>query len=108
MFINGFRGHLGDAVRYAFSDWGVIPLNPTLYAEYTVSNKAYNADKVEVKLLLGDSITPRIHWGWNLVYERELGQYETIEYSTAAGISYTVIDNKFSVGNSFELFLDNR
>ena len=85
-------------LRYAFADWGVIPLNPTLYAEYTVSNKAYNADKVEVKLLLGDSIMPRIHWGWNLVYERELGQYGTIEYSTAAGISYTVIDNKLSVG----------
>ena len=47
-------------VRYALADWGKIPLNPTLYLEYSQHDHDPNA--LEGKLLLGTDITPRWHW----------------------------------------------
>jgi hypothetical protein len=85
-------------LRYALADWGKILGNPTLYAEWTFSNHAIGADKYEVKLLLGDEITPRWHWGFNAVFEQEVGQSRTREYQASAAISYTLIDQKLSAG----------
>jgi len=39
-------------LRYAFADWGKIPLNPTLYFEYAFCHEG--ADGIEPKLLIGD------------------------------------------------------
>lgn len=86
---------------YALADWGVIPGNPTLYAEYVLRDE--KADKVEGKLLLGDEIAPRWHWGVNLVYEAEIsGEDLEHEYATTFGLSYTVLDEKLSIGAEAE------
>ena len=92
-------------LRWAFADWGKIPLNPTLYAEWTFRNRAVGADRYEVKLLLGEEIAPRWHWGFNAVFEQEVGQSRTREYSASTAFSYTVIDRKLSVG--VELKVEN-
>jgi hypothetical protein len=83
-------------LRYALADWGKLPGNPALYAEYVW--REAKADKVELKLLLGDTLAPRWHWGLNLVYEGETSGECENEYSATAGISYTVIDEKFAIG----------
>jgi hypothetical protein len=83
-------------LRYAFADWGKIPLNPTLYAEYKIGNHAPNV--AEFKLLLGEQIAPRIHWGLNFVYEKELRGERATEFQISQGLSYTLIDEKLSFG----------
>ncbi|QIF00098.1 hypothetical protein [Roseimicrobium sp. ORNL1] len=85
-------------LRYALADWGVIPLNPTLYAEYKFVDPDHGDDVVEFKILLGDEITPKLHYGLNFVYEREIGGALTNEFVVAQGLGYTVIDRLLSVG----------
>ena len=89
---------ISTELRYALADWGKIPLNPTLYGEWTFRNHAIGADRYEVKLLLGEQIAPRWHWGCNVVFEQEIGQVRTREYSASTAFSYTLIDRKLSVG----------
>ncbi|MEI6810069.1 MAG: transporter [bacterium] len=83
-------------VRYAFADWGKIPGNPTLYVEYALIDRG--DDKVEIKLLLGDELAPRWHWGVNAVCESVLTGERDREYAVTAGLSYTVVDEKLSIG----------
>ena len=92
-------------MRWAFADWGKLPGNPTVYAEWTFRNHTLGADRYEVKLLLGDQIAQRWHWGANVVFEQEVGQSRIREYSGDAAISYAVIDRKLSVG--LELKVEN-
>lgn len=96
----GSTDHKDFAVelRYALADWDVIPLNPTLYGEYKFVDPKFGADVYEAKLLLGDDISPRLHWGLNLTYEREIGGELTNEYIVAQGLSYTLIDRVLSAG----------
>jgi hypothetical protein len=85
-------------LRWALADWGVIPLNPTLYGEYKFVDSEHGDDVIELKLLLGDEITPELHYGLNFVYEREIGGSLTNEFVIAQGISYTIIDRILSAG----------
>ena len=95
---NGGERFNGEAieVRYALADWGKIWGNPALYLEYTF--KEDSPDLVEGKLLLTDELAPRWHWGVNLSFETEIAGPRSREYEITAGLSYTVIDEKFSVG----------
>jgi len=82
--------------RWALADWGKIPLNPTLYAEWKFNEHA--PDAYELKLLLGEELAPRWHWAFNIFYEQEVAGGRESEYGFAQGLSYTVIDEKFSAG----------
>jgi hypothetical protein len=83
-------------VRWALADWGVIPGNPTLYAEWVSVSNGY--DHAEGKILLGDEFGPRWHWGTNFVCEDELGGERERSLEMTNAISYTVSDSSFSVG----------
>jgi len=87
-------------LRYALADWGKIPLNPTLYAEYAIGD--HDPDTIEVKLLLGQDLAPRWHYGVNFSCEQEVTGGHSTELLAAQGISYTVIDQKLSVGLEME------
>ncbi len=94
-------------MRWAFADWGKIWGNPTLYFEYAPLQA--QPDKLETRLLLGDQLAPRWHWGVNLNWEGELSGEEEYEYQIAGGLSYTVVDEKFSLGvEGKALFTDQR
>jgi hypothetical protein len=82
--------------RWAFAEWGKIPLNPTLYAEWKFNYSA--PDAYEFKLLLGEQLAPRWHWGFNLFLERETGGDRKTEWGFTQAVSYTVVDGKLSVG----------
>ena len=92
-------------LRWAFADWGKIPLNPTIYTEWTFRDHALGADRYEIKLLFGEEIAPRWHWGMNLIYEQEVGATRTTEYAVSQGISYTLLDEKLSIG--FEMKIES-
>jgi len=89
-------GGLSWEIRYALADWGKLPFNPTLYFEWEYQNNA--PDKFEAKLLLGDELATRWHWGLNAVIEREVAGDENQEMSLRGGLSYTVSDMNLSVG----------
>ncbi len=89
--------NLSVELRWALADWGKIPLNPTLYGEYKWVDKG--SDVFEFKLLLGDELLPRLHYGINIAYEKEFGNADrTAEFQVSAGMSYSVIDSKVSIG----------
>lgn len=83
-------------LRWAVADWGKILWNPTFYIEYAAHED--DPDAVEAKLLLGDELAPRLHWGLNFVAELETGGEREYTYEIDGGLSYTLIDEKFSVG----------
>lgn len=83
-------------MRWAFADWGVIPGNPALYLEWARASGEPQA--IEAKILLGDSITPRLFWGFNLVYERKLGGESEGETAASFGVAYALVDGVFSIG----------
>lgn len=83
-------------LRYAFADWGKLPLNPTLYFEYAFAHEG--ADVIEPKILIGDDFGKGWHWGLNLIYETQVWGERTPEWAVAGGISKTLVDSVFSVG----------
>ncbi len=85
-------------LRWAMADWGVIPLNPTLYGEYKVVDPGAGPDVYEFKLLLGQQLASRLHWGLNIAFEQEIGGSRTTEWQANQGFSYSVIDSVLGVG----------
>ncbi len=83
-------------LRYAFADWGAIPLNPALYFEYAFAHEG--SDVIESKILFGDDFGKGWHWGINLIHETQVWGERTDEFAVSGGISKTLIDNCFSVG----------
>ena len=77
--------------RYALADWGKIPLNPTLFAEYKFgvgpirheegpapppgeeeeAGPPQRPDAYEVRLLLADEFFKRYEWAMNWFFEKE-------------------------------------
>ena len=84
-------------VRHAFADWGRIPLNPTIYVEYTFGTHG-DPDALEGKILLGDEICSVWHYGVNLICEQGLWGDNTTELAASAAVGRTVIDRKLSLG----------
>ncbi|HAM71613.1 MAG TPA: hypothetical protein DCM86_08230 [Verrucomicrobiales bacterium] len=85
-------------VRWAPADWGRIWGNPTFYGEYKFADHHWGPDVYEFKLLLGDQFGKRWHYGINFVWEAETGHDREQEFQIPAGLSYTVIDRKLSIG----------
>ena len=85
-------------VRKALAPWGCLPLNPTLYGEYKIAAHKDDPDVAEAKLLLCEELG--CHWvaGANLVYERELSGAEEEVFGFSAAASYTLIDQRLSIG----------
>jgi hypothetical protein len=98
---------LAVELRWALADWGVIPLNPTLYAEYKATDGTYGSDVYELKLLLGDDFTPRLHWALNFAYERAISRARANEFAISQGISYTIIDQVLSAGLEMQYKYEN-
>ena len=93
MFIESERVEL----RWALADWGVLPGNPTLYLEWIRQTDGPN--KAELKALFGGELSPRLFWGLNLFFERELWGFEQgHEYGFTAGLTYSLRDSKLSLG----------
>src|SRR3954468_22468343 len=85
-------------LRWALANWGKLWGNPTVYAEYKIADDHWGPDVYELKLLLGDQLTTRLHWGLNFVWEAEIGGEREQEFQVTVGLSYTLIDQKLSVG----------
>lgn len=94
-------------LRWALADWGVLPLNPTLYVEYKATDGAYGPDVVETKILLSEDLAPRVHRAFNAVFERELSRGLANEFALTQGLSYTIIDQVLSAGVEMQFKYEN-
>lgn len=83
-------------LRYALADWGKIPLNPTLYAEWAFNDAA--PDVWELKLLLGETFARRWNWAANIVYEQEVGGSRATEIALSTALTYALIDETLNIG----------
>ena len=90
-------------LRWALANWGVIPLNPTLYVEYVRNDDGPPA--LELKALAGDELARALHFGLNLVWEHQLGDESSNEYALTAGLSYSLIDDVLALGLEAKLEL---
>jgi len=97
--------------RYALADWGKIPLNPTLFAEYKLGvGKDFGAqenpgdpipglpDAFEIRILLGEQLTPRLQWALNLFHEQQTGGEREWETGFSQAFSYSLLDEDLKVG----------
>jgi hypothetical protein len=98
--VDGDEVHVDHSfeLRWAFAKWGRLFGNPTMYFEWIHQSGDDRPEKWELKLLLGDELAPRWHWGHNFIWEQEAGgaRERVLEWTPA--ISYTVIDEVLSVG----------
>jgi hypothetical protein len=85
-------------LRWALADWGKLWANPTLYGEYKFADDHWSPDVYEFKLLLGDELAPRWHWGVNIIWEAEVGHDREHEFQVTSGLSYSVVDGKIGLG----------
>ncbi len=85
-------------LRWAPADWGKIPLNPTLYGEWNFVDKSQGPDVYELRLLLGEDLAPRWHWGLNAGWEQGTGGTRHTELAWDQGVSYTVLDQRLDAG----------
>jgi hypothetical protein len=80
-------------VRYALADWGKLWGNPTLYFEHKLLN---GRQGIEPKLLLGDRIGKKGVWGFNAIYEANLGgtkEEQEREYAYTASYGKIINDD---------------
>jgi hypothetical protein len=86
-------------LRYALADWGVIPFNPTLYAEWVERGGPQDkANKYEIKLLLAEQITDRLFYASNFIMEQEVEDERENELGWSNAISTPIIDRKLMGG----------
>jgi len=101
--------------RYALADWGKIPLNPTLFAEWHFGvGKDYEhegdpggktpdiPDAFEVRLLLGQQFGRNLQWAVNLFHEQEVGGEREWETGFSQAFSYAIFDEYLKVGVEME------
>jgi hypothetical protein len=85
--------------RYALADWGKLPLNPTLFAEYHFGvGKDYEddgdplPDSLEFRLLFGEQFARRFEWALNLFHEQQLGGDREWETGFSQALTYSIRD----------------
>jgi hypothetical protein len=92
-------------LRWALADWGKIPLNPTLKAEWKHNNGG--TDAAEADLLLGDELAPRWHWGSDFFYEQSVNGDRRTEKAVSPAVSHSAIDEKLGIGVESRLDSEN-
>jgi hypothetical protein len=95
-----YRG-VGLEGRWAPADWDVIPLNPTVYAEWEFNNRFSEhgiGDAYEIKLLLAEQFHDRWHWAFNAIGEQQVGGELATELKMTQALTYTLIDDKLTAG----------
>ncbi len=80
-------------LRYALADWGVIPLNPTLYAEWVErGGPQEKPNKYELKFLMADSLLENLYYASNVILEQETSDTRETEIGWSNALSTTLID----------------
>lgn len=80
-------------LRWALANWGVIPFNPTLYAEWVERGGRQNKPNVyEFKLLLSEDLGCNLFYSSNLILEQEVRGDRATELSWSNAFATPIID----------------
>ena len=132
--IETFRGTTQERTfsiegRYAFADWGKIPLNPTIFAEvkFGIGDILHDEgppapagkgeaqaflnehnplpDAIEIRLLLAEEFFGKLEWALNGFFEQEVGGDRGREYGFAQSVMVPVLLSKerLKVGAEMQL-----
>lgn len=86
-------------LRWALANWGVIPFNPTLYAEWVErGGPQKKSNKYELKLLLAEQFGPRLFYASNLILEQETRDEHETELAWSHAVSTPIIQRKLLAG----------
>jgi hypothetical protein len=85
-------------LRWALADWGVIPLNPTLYGEWVQRGRKNEPNVYEFKLLLSEELTDKLFWSANFVVEQETAGARETELAFSQALSVPLIERKLLGG----------
>lgn len=86
-------------VRWALADWGRIPFNPTLYAEWVErGGPQEKPNKYELKLLLAQEVFRSWYYASNLILEQETSGERETELGWSHALSTTIIERKLMAG----------
>jgi hypothetical protein len=92
----GFQGQSVE-LRYAFADWGRLPGNPALQAEYSQRLRGEEPSSAEGRLQLGDEFH-EWQWGVNLAYEHATTGDVDHEAHLSAAVVHPLLDGRLSLG----------
>ena len=104
--------------RYALADWGKLPLNPTLFAEYhfgvgkdysTTNDDSGDADddsdtvqripdSIELRLLMGGQFGRDYQWAFSIYHEFDMGGELERETGFNQALVYSIRDEYLKVG----------
>ena len=90
----------GIELDHMLANWGVIPGNPTLHAEYSVVGSDYS--HLELGVLLGGSLPERVFWGANLRCEITTGGDREHDWTASGACGYSV-SSRLTVGMEGQL-----
>jgi len=83
-------------IPHALADWGKIPLNPALDAGWRFN--AGEDDAYFFRLLLAEEFSPRVHFGANLAFDRQIGGELETGYELNVALNYVALDTKLAIG----------
>ena len=127
--VEAFRGNTQERscsfeVRYALADWGKIPLNPTLFAEWKLGIgdilhdegppaplakgeaqafiDAHHPlpDAYELRLLLSEDFAEKFEWALNAFFEQEVTGDRGREYGFAQSVMIPVFGRKADIATT--------
>ena len=95
--------------RWALADWGVLPLNPTIYAEWLERGGPQDKpNKYEIKLLLADQyFCDRLFFASNVILEQETADERETEIAWSCGFATPIIERKLMAGFETNLSATN-
>jgi hypothetical protein len=87
-------------LRWALANWGVVPFNPTLYAEWVQrDNREDEPNKYELKLLLAEELfCGKLFYAGNFILEQEVGGEHATELGYSQALATTLIERKLLAG----------
>jgi hypothetical protein len=86
-------------LRWALANWGVIPFNPTLYAEWVErGGPQEKPNKYELKLLLSEQLSENLFYASNLILEQETSGERENELGWSHALSVPIVQRKLLAG----------
>lgn len=85
-------------MRWAFADWGVIPLNPTVYLEWVQRGQRNDPNVYEFRLLLAEQLGEKLFWSANFKFEQQTGNERETEWAFSQSVAVPIIERKLTAG----------
>jgi len=84
------------SARFAFADWGKMPLNPALAVGWRFISS--EPDAFHLGIVIGDELDPRWHWAANVFGEEQVSGPDRREVTADGALTYSLLNETLNVG----------